>query len=35
VSMIAHSNEQHGYMAVYLRLKGIMPPSTEAMNSNR
>ena len=35
VSMIAHSNEQHGYMAVYLRLKGIVPPSTEAMNANR
>ena len=33
VSMIAHSNEQHGYMAVYLRLKGIVPPSTEAMNT--
>jgi hypothetical protein len=29
VSMISHSNEQHGYMAVYLRLKGIVPPSTE------
>jgi uncharacterized damage-inducible protein DinB len=35
VSMIAHSNEQHGYMAVYLRLKGIVPPSTEAMNAGR
>ena len=35
VSMIAHSNEQHGYMAVYLRLKGIVPPSTEAMNAAR
>jgi len=35
VSMIAHSNEQHGYMAVYLRLKGIEPPSTEAMNAPR
>jgi uncharacterized damage-inducible protein DinB len=35
VSMISHSNEQHGYMAVYLRLKGIVPPSTEAMNANR
>ena len=35
VSMIAHSNEQHGYMAVYLRLKGIVPPSTEAMNRGR
>ncbi|HZB26070.1 MAG TPA: DinB family protein [Vicinamibacterales bacterium] len=35
VSMIAHSNELHGYMAVYLRLKGIVPPSTEAMNAGR
>ena len=35
VSMIAHSNEQHGYMAIYLRLKGIVPPATEAMNANR
>ena len=35
VSMISHSNEQHGYMAVYLRLKGIVPPSTEAMNRGR
>lgn len=35
VSMIAHSNEQHGYMAMYLRLKGIVPPATEAMNRGR
>ena len=35
VSMIAHSNEQHGYLSVYLRLKGIVPPSTEAMNAGR
>ena len=35
VSMISHSNEQHGYLAVYLRLKGIVPPSTEAMNAGR
>jgi uncharacterized damage-inducible protein DinB len=35
VSMLSHSNEQHGYMAVYLRLKGIVPPSTEAMNLGR
>ena len=35
VSLIAHSNEQHGYLAVYLRLKGIVPPSTEAMNRGR
>jgi uncharacterized damage-inducible protein DinB len=24
-----HSNEEYGYMAVYLRLKGIVPPSSE------
>ena len=35
ISMLSHSNEQHGYMAVYLRLKGIVPPATEAMNMNR
>ena len=35
VSMISHSNEQHGYLAVYLRLKGFVPPSTEAMNAGR
>ena len=35
VSMLSHSNEQYGYMAVYLRLKGIVPPSTEAMNAVR
>jgi uncharacterized damage-inducible protein DinB len=33
--VIGHSNEQYGYMAVYLRLKGIVPPSTEAMNQPR
>ncbi|HEY8460512.1 MAG TPA: DinB family protein [Blastocatellia bacterium] len=27
--MLAHSNEEYGYMAVYLRLKGITPPSSE------
>jgi len=27
---IAHDNEVYGSMAVYLRLKGIVPPSTEA-----
>jgi uncharacterized damage-inducible protein DinB len=35
VSMISHSNEMHGSMAVYLRLKGIVPPATEAMNAGR
>jgi hypothetical protein len=29
VGMISHANEQYGYMAVYLRLKGIVPPSSE------
>jgi hypothetical protein len=24
-----HDNEEYGYMAVYLRLKGIVPPSSE------
>jgi hypothetical protein len=28
-SLIGHSNEMYGYMAVYLRLKGIVPPSSE------
>jgi hypothetical protein len=27
--MVTHSNEEYGYMAVYLRLKGIVPPSSE------
>jgi uncharacterized damage-inducible protein DinB len=27
---VAHDNEMYGTMAVYLRLKGFVPPSTEA-----
>ncbi|HEX5229267.1 MAG TPA: DinB family protein [Bryobacteraceae bacterium] len=27
-NMVRHSNEVYGYMCVYLRLKGIVPPST-------
>ncbi|MBX3279693.1 MAG: DinB family protein [Acidobacteria bacterium] len=27
--VVSHSNEEYGYMAVYLRLKGIVPPSSE------
>ena len=28
--MVSHSNEEYGYMAVYLRLKAsIVPPSSE------
>jgi hypothetical protein len=26
--IIGHSNEQYGYAAVYLRLKGVVPPSS-------
>ncbi len=29
VGITSHSNEEYGYMAVYLRLKGIVPPSSE------
>ncbi len=28
-SLFSHSNEMYGYMAVYLRLKGLVPPSSE------
>jgi uncharacterized damage-inducible protein DinB len=27
--MVTHSNEEYGYMSVYLRLKGVVPPSSE------
>lgn len=29
VRNVIHDNEEYGYMAVYLRLKGIVPPSSE------
>jgi uncharacterized damage-inducible protein DinB len=32
---IAHDQECYGTMAVYLRLKGLVPPSTEAMMRGR
>ena len=32
---IGHDQECYGTMAVYLRLKGIVPPSTEAMERGR
>jgi uncharacterized damage-inducible protein DinB len=31
-SLIAHGSQMYGTMAVYLRLKGIVPPSTERQN---
>lgn len=32
IALISHADEVYGTMAVYLRLKGIVPPSTEKMN---
>jgi uncharacterized damage-inducible protein DinB len=32
-STLTHGNEMYGTMAVYLRLKGIVPPSTERQNA--
>lgn len=32
---VAHLNEMYGTMAVYLRLKGIVPPSTEGRGGGR
>jgi hypothetical protein len=29
----SHGNEMYGTMAVYLRLKGIVPPTTERQNA--
>ena len=26
---VIHSNEEYGYMAIYFRLKGIVPPSSD------
>jgi Skp family chaperone for outer membrane proteins len=27
--LVSHSNEEYGYMSVYMRLKGVVPPSSE------
>ena len=27
--IIGHSNEEYGYLSVYMRLKGVVPPSSE------
>lgn len=29
LGVVIHSNEEYGYMAVYLRMKGIVPPSSQ------
>ena len=31
-NVVRHSNEMYGYMSVYLRLKGIVPPSTAPLD---
>jgi uncharacterized damage-inducible protein DinB len=33
IGTVSHGNEMYGTMAVYLRLKGIVPPSTERQNA--
>ena len=33
--LIAHGNEMYGIGTVYLRLKGLVPPSTEDQGSGR
>lgn len=33
--VVIHSNECYGNMAVYMRMKGLVPPSTEAQNAGR
>jgi hypothetical protein len=35
VALVSHANEEYGYMAVYLRLKGIVPPSSEHVDSRQ
>src|SRR5689334_22321167 len=29
VGVITHDNEEYGYLAVYMRLKGVVPPSSD------
>jgi hypothetical protein len=33
--LLAHNSEMYGIGTVYLRLKGIVPPSTERANARR
>ncbi len=30
--VVVHSNEEYGYLSVYMRVKGIVPPSSEPRN---
>jgi hypothetical protein len=34
-ALIAHGNEMYGYMSVYLRLKGLVPPASEPSGPGR
>lgn len=29
VGNVVHDNEEYGYLAVYMRLKGVVPPSSD------
>ena len=29
VGNLTHDNEEYGYLAVYVRLKGVVPPSSD------
>ena len=29
MNVIVHDNEEYGYLSVYLRLKGVVPPSSD------
>lgn len=33
--VLAHDNEQYGILSVYLRLKGVIPPSSEAATKKK
>jgi hypothetical protein len=33
--LIAHNNEMYGYLSMYLRLKGVVPPSSEPRTPGR
>lgn len=35
INLVAHDNEEYGIVTVYLRLKGIVPPSTENAGRGR
>jgi hypothetical protein len=33
--VVIHGNEEYGYGAIYLRLKGIVPPSSDNQGGGR